>query len=176
MVPEHQPLNLNESCAVLAVIENVSQNAIKFSIYDTSRMPVPTLHWNNQRVQMSYIGLGGLHLPMTQRFLLKPGEQVAIGQSRIYPHESEDKNPRPEYREGGQTSIPITDTRSGNWYQVDYELHLGETDMWKAGNNDSPRIYLPAKDEWTGSLQAGGFELRLNDNSSSDQTQTSLQK
>ncbi len=159
VVPEKTTLKLEEQVHVKLVVKNVSDGDIKFSVHDLIQDVGPEVMLHGKRVMVGRTWFSGW--PPTNRYLLKPGDQFTLAGSHIIAHAEDVKK---KDRAGfGVTSIPVSDDvlADNASMNVDYTMSIGHGESWRRCEDDVMRVYSPAKGEWKGRLDAGGFEIKF---------------
>lgn len=157
VVPESTTLEFEEIVKVTLVVENVGEDEIKFCVHDLVQDVQPDVTFEGKRVFTQSTWFSGW--PPTKRYLLKPGDRIALAQSSLAAFQSS----RPDTAaEGfGVTSIPVKALQFKKSMRVSYTLRIGWGEAWMRCEDGVMRIYSPAKGEWKGALTAGGFDIEF---------------
>ena len=168
LVPTSNVCKLNESVAVAAVIQNVSDSDLRFSNSIVFPGPYPTLTHRGRHLGMVRvlppILLG---LPSYHHILLRPGERICLGSTHLH-FQAEDPNPRALGPHRFVVSLSDRVVKSEAPIEVTCSIGFGERDQWMLQNNDVKTIIAPAKGEWSGRLEAAGFQIRIDRESSAN--------
>lgn len=142
------------------VVENVSKENIKITVHDLVQGVRPEVNCEGKRISIESTWFSGW--PPTLRFLIKPGQKVALAQSSLaaYVKEDADKKAASQF---GLTRIPVT---ADKWkakkkLTINYTLRIGTSEAWSRGDDDVWRVYSPGKGDWRGTLNAAAMDVEL---------------
>ena len=154
--PRLESFAVGEKLPITLVVENVSDHDIKFSFSDLPQAARAEVRHPNQNALKTdtvlYTGISPL-----QRYVLKPGEQVALAHVSLKVTEKAGGDERPY----GCTVVVDPDAAKlrDNVYQVRYSVPLANGEHWSRGADGIMRRVSPAKGEWSGMLTSNFVEV-----------------
>lgn len=160
-VPKQDTVAVGDDLPIILVVENTSNHDIKFSFSDLIQSArAEVANSKQQPIQTNTSWFSGW--AALERFILKPGERVALGSVTLRCVPQLGNNPR---RAGpGETEF-FDAHRDGasRAYQVRYTVPLATGSRWQRGDDGVMRRVSPAKGEWNGTLTSGFVDFRVTD-------------